>query len=120
METARADPLSGEDLLHLRFMKNARWRWWSLCIADSSGKELSCGKVLVGSLVLTRWMRNKHPGEKMIGLLLPASVAGALANIAILMAGKVPVNLNFTAGREAMASAVQQSGIKTILTSRMF
>jgi acyl-[acyl-carrier-protein]-phospholipid O-acyltransferase/long-chain-fatty-acid--[acyl-carrier-protein] ligase len=56
----------------------------------------------------------------MIGLLLPASVAGALANIAILMAGKVPVNLNFTVGREAMASAVQQSGIKTILTSRMF
>lgn len=108
------------DLLHLRFIKNARRRWWSLCIADSSGKELSYGKALVGSLVFARWMRNKHPGEKMIGLLLPASVAGALANIAILMAGKVPVNLNFTAGQEAMASAVQQSGIKTILTSRMF
>ncbi|MBI5407084.1 MAG: MFS transporter [Nitrospirae bacterium] len=108
------------DLLHLRFMKNARRRWRSLCIADSSGKELNYGKALVGSLVFARWMRNKHPGEKMIGLLLPASVAGALANIAILMAGKVPVNLNFTAGREAMALAVQQSGIKTILTSRMF
>src|SRR3990172_9002484 len=108
------------DLLHLRFMKNARRRWRSFCIADSSGKELSYGKALVGSLVLARWIRNKHPGEKMIGLLLPASVAGVLANMAILMAGKVSVNLNFTAGQEAMASAIQQSGIRTILTSRMF
>ena len=30
---------------------------------------------------------------------------GALANIGVSMAGKVPVNLNFTAGQEAMASA---------------
>lgn len=108
------------DLLHLRFVKNVRWRWRSACMADSSGKELSYGKVLVGSLLLARWMRNKHLGEKKIGLLLPASVGGALANIAILMTGKVPVNLNFTAGQEAMASAVEQSGISTILTSRMF
>jgi acyl-[acyl-carrier-protein]-phospholipid O-acyltransferase/long-chain-fatty-acid--[acyl-carrier-protein] ligase len=56
----------------------------------------------------------------MVGVLLPASVAGALANIAVLLAGKVPVNLNFTAGREAMASAIAQCGIQTILTSRIF
>ncbi|MCH8054805.1 MAG: AMP-binding protein [Deltaproteobacteria bacterium] len=56
----------------------------------------------------------------MVGLLLPASVAGALANIAVLLAGKVPVNLNFTAGREAMTSAIEQCGIRTIITSRVF
>jgi len=32
----------------------------------------------------------------------------------------VPVNLNFTAGREALASAVEQCQIKTVLTSRVF
>ena len=36
------------------------------------------------------------------------------------LAGKVPVNLNFTAGREAMAAAIERCGIKTILTSRQF
>ena len=56
----------------------------------------------------------------MVGVLLPASVAGALTNIAILLAGKVPVNLNFTAGRDAMESAVAECGIKTIITSRLF
>jgi acyl-[acyl-carrier-protein]-phospholipid O-acyltransferase/long-chain-fatty-acid--[acyl-carrier-protein] ligase len=43
-----------------------------------------------------------------------------LANIAILLSGKVPVNLNFTAGREAMTLAIRQCGIKTLLTSRLF
>ena len=35
-------------------------------------------------------------------------------------AGRVPVNLNFTAGREAMASAIEQCGIRTVVTSRAF
>ncbi len=37
----------------------------------------------------------------------------------MLLAGKVPVNLNFTAGREAMVSAIQQCSIRMILTSRI-
>jgi acyl-[acyl-carrier-protein]-phospholipid O-acyltransferase / long-chain-fatty-acid--[acyl-carrier-protein] ligase len=57
---------------------------------------------------------------EMIGVLLPSSVAGAVANLGITLAGRVPVNLNFTAGTEAMRSAVEQCGIRTILTSRVF
>ena len=56
----------------------------------------------------------------MVDIMLPASVGGALANIATLLAGKVPVNLNFTAGRDAVRSAVEQCQIKTVLTSRVF
>jgi acyl-[acyl-carrier-protein]-phospholipid O-acyltransferase/long-chain-fatty-acid--[acyl-carrier-protein] ligase len=56
----------------------------------------------------------------MIGVLLPASAAGALVNIGVSMAGKVPVNLNFTAGKEAMESAAQQCRIRTIVTSKAF
>jgi acyl-[acyl-carrier-protein]-phospholipid O-acyltransferase/long-chain-fatty-acid--[acyl-carrier-protein] ligase len=36
------------------------------------------------------------------------------------MAGKVPVNLNFTAGREALTIAVERCQIRTILTSKAF
>src|SRR5258705_11143420 len=56
----------------------------------------------------------------MVGVILRASVGGALTNIALLLAGKIPVNLNFTAGSEAMAASVEQCGIKTIITSRVF
>src|SRR5258708_21046737 len=57
---------------------------------------------------------------EIIGVLLLSSVGGALANLGITMAGRVPINLNFTVGRAAMESAVDQCGIRTILTSRVF
>lgn len=108
------------DLLHLRFIATAKRRWFSFCMADSTGRELTYGKTLIGSLVLARWIRSHLPHEAKIGLILPASVAGALANIATLMAGTVPVNLNFTAEREGTTMMLQQCGIQTILTSRTF
>jgi acyl-[acyl-carrier-protein]-phospholipid O-acyltransferase/long-chain-fatty-acid--[acyl-carrier-protein] ligase len=89
-------------------------------MADSSGRELTYGRTLTGSLLVAGWIRKNRPSEKMIGLLLPSSVGGALANAGTMIAGKVPVNLNFTAGRESMASAVEQCGIRTILTSKVF
>ena len=111
---------SPSDLLQLRFIQTAKWRWFSFAMADSSGTELTYGRALVGSLLLGRWVRSRCPDERMVGIALPPSVGGALASIAVLFAGKVPVNLNFTAGREAMASAIQQCGIRTIVTSRIF
>ncbi|MEK7871467.1 MAG: AMP-binding protein, partial [Nitrospirota bacterium] len=109
------------DLLHQRFIKSAKKHSSNFCMADSSGKELTYGKTLVGSLLLARWIRKELPEDNiMVGVLLPASVAGALTNIAILLAGKIPVNLNFTAGKEAMESAIKQCNIKTIITSRVF
>ena len=56
----------------------------------------------------------------MVGLLLPPSVGGALANYAAMLCGKVPVNLNYTVSEQTLASCVEQCGIKTVLTSRAF
>ncbi len=111
---------TSRDLLHVRFLRTAKRRWFSFAMADSSGTELTYGRALVSSLLLSRLLRNRCPEERMVGIVLPTSVAGALANIAVLLAGKVPVNLNFTAGRDAMISAIQQCGIRTIVTSRIF
>jgi len=107
-------------LLHLRFIRTARQNWASFCMADSGGRELTYGRALTGSLLLSRLIRRQCSGESVIGIMLPASAGGALANIASLMAGKAAVNLNFTSGDEAIASAIRQSGVKTILTSRLF
>jgi acyl-[acyl-carrier-protein]-phospholipid O-acyltransferase/long-chain-fatty-acid--[acyl-carrier-protein] ligase len=58
--------------------------------------------------------------QNMVGVILPASVAGALVNIAILLAGKVPVNLNFAASKESIDSSAAQCKLKTIVTSQAF
>lgn len=107
-------------MLHLRFLRTARRRFFSFAMADSSGKELTYGQALAATLILARIIRRRCPDEGMVGIMLPASVGGVLANIATLMAGKVPVNLNFTAGRESIALAIEQCQIKTVLTSRVF
>ena len=108
------------DTLATRFLRTAKRRWSAFCIADSTGRELTFGRALVGGLLLARAIRAQVPEGGSIGLLLPASVGGALANIAASFAGRVPVNLNFTAGRDAMAAAIERTGITTVLTSRTF
>jgi acyl-[acyl-carrier-protein]-phospholipid O-acyltransferase/long-chain-fatty-acid--[acyl-carrier-protein] ligase len=111
---------SAKELLHTKFVEMAKRRWRSFCMADTTGVELTFGRTLIGSLLLAGWVRQNCSAEAMVGVLLPASVGGALANLAIQLAGKVPVNLNFTAGKEAIASAVAQCKIKTIVTSETF
>ncbi|MGH7817649.1 MAG: MFS transporter, partial [Candidatus Binatia bacterium] len=111
---------SAKDLLHTKFVEVAKRRWRSFCMADTTGTELTYGKTLIASLLFARWLRKNCSNEAMVGVILPASVGGALVNIAIQLAGKVPVNLNFTAGQEAMASAVAQCKIKTIVSSEVF
>jgi acyl-[acyl-carrier-protein]-phospholipid O-acyltransferase/long-chain-fatty-acid--[acyl-carrier-protein] ligase len=114
------DRRPANESLGRQFVRTAKRQWGSFCMADSSGKKLTFGRALVASLLLARWIRRRTPNESTIGLILPSSVGGALANIATTFAGKVAVNLNFTAGSEQMAYAIKQCGITTILTSRVF
>ena len=108
------------DLLHTEFMEVAKRRWPRPAIADTTGQKLTYGRTLIASLLLARVMRRRTVGQEHVGLLLPSSVGGALANIATLLAGKTPINLNFTTGAEALGAAVDQAGIKTIFTSERF
>ncbi|HEV3214648.1 MAG TPA: acyl-[ACP]--phospholipid O-acyltransferase [Vicinamibacterales bacterium] len=110
----------GNETLGRQFVRTAKRQWSSLCMADSSGKRLTFGRALAAGLLLSRWIRKRARGEQNVGVLLPSTVGGALANVATSLAGKVPVNLNFTSGAESMGYAVAQCDIKTILTSRVF
>jgi acyl-[acyl-carrier-protein]-phospholipid O-acyltransferase/long-chain-fatty-acid--[acyl-carrier-protein] ligase len=107
-------------LLDTRFARNARRHWWAPCVSDTLGRRLTRGRTLVGGVLLARWMTRHCPGESMVGVLLPSSVGGALVNLGATLSGRVPVNLNFTAGPDAMGQAVAQCDIRTVVTSRLF
>jgi acyl-[acyl-carrier-protein]-phospholipid O-acyltransferase/long-chain-fatty-acid--[acyl-carrier-protein] ligase len=109
-----------DETLARQFVRTAKHYWWSFSMADATTKPLTFGRVLVAAMLLSRWARRRLPDESNVGLLLPASVGGALANLGLSLAGKVAVNLNFTAGRESMATAIALCDIKTIVTSRRF
>jgi acyl-[acyl-carrier-protein]-phospholipid O-acyltransferase / long-chain-fatty-acid--[acyl-carrier-protein] ligase len=102
------------------FVYAAKRRPAAFCMADSTGQELTFARALTAAILLSGVIRRTTADRRYVGLLLPASVGGALANVAASLAGKVPVNLNFTAGHDAMAAAIERSDIKTILTARSF
>ena len=80
---------SGKDLLDLRFIRTAKKNWGRFAMADTSGRELTYGRTLIASLLVSRWVRSHCAGEEMIGVLLPSSVGGVLANTGVMTASKV-------------------------------
>jgi acyl-[acyl-carrier-protein]-phospholipid O-acyltransferase/long-chain-fatty-acid--[acyl-carrier-protein] ligase len=100
------------------WVRTARRRWFRPALSDTSGMSLTYGGALTASVALAAQIERQAPGEERIGLLLPSSVGGALANVAAILTGRVPVNLNFTWAPATMAAVVQQSGLRTIITSR--
>ncbi|MFN0103993.1 MAG: MFS transporter [Bryobacteraceae bacterium] len=117
---AATDRREPHDTIGRRFVSAGRARWNSLGIADSFGKEMTFGQTLIGAQLLRRWLDRHASGQPMIGLLLPNSVGAALANIAVTLSGRTAVNLNFTAGAASMNSAIEQCGIETVFSSKLF
>lgn len=107
------------NLLRL-FVRNCRKHKSQSKVADTTGQELSAGGLLMRALIFRRLLLREilGPDEKFVGLLLPPSVGAVLANVALPLAGRIGVNLNYTASREVMDSCIRQCGIRHVLTSR--
>jgi len=106
--------------LPFMFVRCARKRWRRQVFADSTGKTLTFGRALVSAIALGSELDRASPGQEKVGVVLPATVAASVTNLALTLLGKVPVNLNFTASGESIASAVRQCDIKTVISSRAF
>ena len=115
----RASRASG---LGRSFVRTCKKRKRGSKIADSLGNELSGGGLLTRSLILRRLLlRNVlADDESFVGLLLPPSVAGVVANMACTLARRVPVNLNYTVTSDVINECIRQSGIRHVITSRQF
>ena len=106
--------------LHRSFVRTARHHPFRLAMADARAKAVRFGSALTRTIFLTRRLKDRWREQRMVGILLPPSVPGALVNFAALLAGKVPVNLNYTLSEATLASCVQQCQIQTVVTSEAF
>jgi len=106
--------------LPVAFVHAARKHPLRFAMADAQHARMTFGSALVRAVFLARRLRKIWAGQKMVGLLLPPSVPGALVNHAALLLGKVPVNLNYTVSGETLASCIRQCDIKTVVTSKAF
>jgi acyl-[acyl-carrier-protein]-phospholipid O-acyltransferase/long-chain-fatty-acid--[acyl-carrier-protein] ligase len=91
-------------------------------VVDSGGQELTGGQLLLRTLIVRRLLARRvlAADEKFVGVLLPPSAGGVLVNAALPLLGRVSVNLNYTASAETINACIRQSGIRHVLTSRLF
>lgn len=87
-------------------------------VADAVSGEFDYRKLLRAALVLSHVFR-KFP-EKNVGVMLPSSVGGLIAVLALQFAGKVSVMLNWTLGPRYLEQMMQISGAKRVVSSWKF
>jgi len=100
------------------FIRTAKTAMSDLAIADVQGEPLSNRRLLTACALFSKHLKNS-PGQR-LGLLLPTSSAGAIANISALLAGRTLVNINFTAAQSSQLAALEQAEVETILTAHKF
>ncbi len=75
------------------------------------------GSVLLAlACCLAARIRQQIP-EPRVGIVLPPGIGGILANVAVVLAGKTPVNLNFTLGTDALNACLKKSGVRTTVSA---
>lgn len=115
------------------WINSAKRNLSDIAIIDTIAGSVSYRKMLSLSLILSALIKTNSkkfhsikpnqsyaPKEECVGILLPASFASSLVNLGVLLANKIVVNLNFTAGEKAVQAAVQNSQISQIYTSKKF
>ena len=74
-------------------------------------------KLLLALGLAFRDRLEKTTSAKRIGIILPPGIGATVANLACVLGGKVPVNLNFSLGAAALESCVKRAEIDTIVTT---
>lgn len=108
--------------VHLTFLRQAVRHPLRSCFIDTSAalsQVMNYATALTRTKILARHLRPVLKEDAMIGLWMPASAPGALANIAVAFLGKTAVNLNYSSTQEIVQSSIRQCGIKHVLTSRL-
>lgn len=82
-------------------------------------KTLPFDKAFAAAIALSKVIKAETQKER-VAVVLPPGIGGLIANVAILLAGKIPVNLNFTAAHNAIVSSIKQSGVDRFVTADIF
>ncbi len=115
----RPDPvLSAAVTIPEAFLLNSASLGDRPALGDERTGVLAWSTLRTGVLLLARHiaaMQGTH-----VGLLFPASVAGTMTAMAAMIAGKIPVFLNWTAGKRSLEHACSETDISVVLTARSF
>jgi len=89
-----------------------------VAVEDPTAGTLTWKRFKVAVLMMAREYA-EWPEER-VGVMLPASAGASICTLALTLAGKTPVMLNWTVGRKNLEHAVEASGLERVLTSDRF
>src|SRR6266566_547892 len=81
--------------------------------------SLSRSKLLGAAVALSRFL-SKEFRDRRVAIVLPASKGSMVANLAVTLAGKVPVDLNFTVGRAANEACCKRANLRVAISATPF
>jgi acyl-[acyl-carrier-protein]-phospholipid O-acyltransferase / long-chain-fatty-acid--[acyl-carrier-protein] ligase len=96
-----------------------RRRFATAVIDGMDHSQLGRAKLLGAAAALSRYLRKEFCDER-IAIVLPASKGSMLANLAVTLANKVPVDLNFTMGRAANESCCRRANLRVAISATPF
>jgi acyl-[acyl-carrier-protein]-phospholipid O-acyltransferase/long-chain-fatty-acid--[acyl-carrier-protein] ligase len=93
----------------------------STAVIDRTEKR----RTFSGYLILTlSWFfaqtLKKSTTKKRVAIVLPPGVGATIANIACVLADKVPVNINFTLGRTQLLHCLKQADVDCFISAQVF
>ena len=91
-----------------------------LSVADSTGTQLSHHRLITSVITLHTKLFSPLSDSNRVGVCLPNSVAGTAALLTLFSLGKTVVAINYTAGIAALQTAIEDTGLTTIITSKLF
>jgi acyl-[acyl-carrier-protein]-phospholipid O-acyltransferase/long-chain-fatty-acid--[acyl-carrier-protein] ligase len=113
--------LSNQKPLHYHWLKRANSHLFSTSVIDhSTGAALNNMKLLTSVVLFIKKLKGVLKDEENVGVLLPSSAVGSIVNLALFALGKKSVNLNYTLSAESLKNAIEQGGLKSVITSKTF
>ena len=102
-----------------RVLRSCRSGRNELKFADSTGVEITGGRTFMSILILRKVLRRiLSRDEQNVGLLMPTSVYGVLANLALALDCRTTVNLNYTFHPDTINYCINRAEIKHVITSK--
>jgi len=104
--------------LQQKFVEVAKKHSKKIAVYDqATGKDLSYDRMLIAALIFAG--RFKKFKSKYLGIMVPTSAGCLISTLGALMAGKIPVMINYSTGaRENSIYAQEKCSFKTIVTSQ--
>ncbi len=117
---AWTDHIAKQPTVAESWLYTAKRKGGDAVLFDADGSSFSGYKLMAAVFAFGRALRPILAGQQNVGLLLPPSGGGVIANLAVLAQGKTVVNLNYTSVAEILANCAAKAEIRTVLTSKKF